>query len=128
MTPAARSARRGLQAIKLLDGEVRPGELSGQWQNATIVVIAVADTMANLSVRDIPKAVHEVLRKSAKQHHRSLNGEILEILTYHAERERSRQQLKRLLPELHRLRERLARKYPNAPDSVQLIREDRDSR
>ena len=102
-----------------------PGVLTGQWQNASIVM---ADTMANLSVRDIPKAVHEVLRKSAKQHHRSLNGEMLEILTYHAQRERSRQQLKRLLPELRRLRERLARKYPNAPDSVQLIREDRDTR
>ena len=84
--------------------------------------------MVNLSARDIPKRVHEVLRKRAKQHHRSLNGEMLEILTYHAERERSRQQLKRLLPELRRMREKIARKYPNAPDSVQLIREDRDSR
>ena len=83
--------------------------------------------MATLSVRDIPKAVHETLRKSAKKHHRSLNGEILEILTYHAEGERRRKRLKRLLPELRRMREEIARKYPNAPDSVQLIREDRDS-
>jgi plasmid stability protein/predicted RNA binding protein YcfA (HicA-like mRNA interferase family) len=84
--------------------------------------------MANLTVRDIPKAVHEALRKSAKKHHRSLNGEILEMLTYHAQRERHRQEAERMQPELDRLREELARKYPNAPDSVQIIREGRDSR
>jgi plasmid stability protein len=101
--------------------------LIGQWQNASIV-IAAAVAMATLSVRSIPKAVHEILRKRAKQHHRSLNGELLEILTYHAELERRRQGLRRLIPQLRRMRERIARKYPNAPDSVQLIREDRDSR
>jgi plasmid stability protein len=83
--------------------------------------------MGSLSVRNIPKAVHEVLRKRAKEHHRSLNGELVEILTYHAELERRRQRLKRILPQLRRMRERIARKYPNAADSVQLIREDRDS-
>jgi plasmid stability protein len=100
--------------------------LTGQWQNASIV-IAAAVTMATVSVRGIPKAVHEVLRKRAKQHHRSLNGELLEILTDHAERERRRQRLKWVIPQLRRMRERIARKYANAPDSVQLIREDRDS-
>ena len=83
--------------------------------------------MATLSVRGIQKAVHEALRKRARQHHRSLNGELLEILTYHAELERRRQRLKRILPQLRRMRERIARKYPNAPDSVQVIREDRHS-
>ena len=68
------------------------------------------------------------MRKRAKLHHRSLNGELLEILTDHAERERRRQRLKWVIPRLRRLRERIARKYPNAPDSVELIREDRDSR
>jgi hypothetical protein len=57
-----------------------------------------------------------------------LNGELLEILTDHAERERRRQQLKWVIPRLRRLRERIAREYPHASDSVQLIREDRDSR
>jgi len=113
--------------MKLLGGKVLPGALTGQWQNASIV-IAAAVTMATLSIRGIPKAVHEVLRKRAKQHHRSLNGELLEILTYHAELERRRQGLKRLIPQLHRMRERIARKHPTAPDSVQLIREDRGSR
>jgi plasmid stability protein len=84
--------------------------------------------MATLSVRGIPKAVHETLRKRAKLHHRSLNGELLEILTDHAERERSRQQLKWVIPRLRRMRERIARKCPHASDCVQLIREDRDSR
>ena len=84
--------------------------------------------MATLSVRGIPKAVHETLRKRAQLHHRSLNGELLEILTDHAERERRRQQLKWVIPRLRQLRQRIAREYPNAPDSVQLIREDRDSR
>ena len=97
----------------------------GQWRDASIVM---ASTMATLSVRGIPKAAHETLRKRAKLHHRSLNGELLEILTDHAERERRRQQLKWVIPQLRRMRERIARKYPHAPDSVQLIREDRDSR
>ncbi len=84
--------------------------------------------MPNLTVRNIPKDVHEALRKSATKHHRSLNGEMLEILTYHAERERLRQEAKGTRPEFDRLRDEIARKYPNAPDSVELIREDRDSR
>ena len=84
--------------------------------------------MPTLSVRGIPEAVHKNLRKRAKLHHRSLNGELLEILTDHAERERRRQQLKWVIPRLRRLRARIAREYPNALDSVQLIREDRDSR
>ncbi len=84
--------------------------------------------MANLTIRDVPKTVHEVLRASAKKHYRSLNGELLHILAYHAERERRWQRFERDRPKMDRLREEIARKYPNAPDSVELIREARDSR
>lgn len=84
--------------------------------------------MANVTIRGVPKRVHEALRASAKKHYRSLNGELLHILAYHARRERGWQQFERDRPRMDRLREEIARKYPNAPDSVELIREDRDSR
>jgi len=42
--------------------------------------------------------------------------------------ERRRLAIAETLPKLRRLREEIARKYPNAPDSVTLLREDRDSR
>ena len=81
--------------------------------------------MANVTIRGVPR-VHEALRASAKKHYRSLNGELLHILA--SRRERGWQQFERDRPRMDRLREEIARKYPNAPDSVELIREDRDSR
>jgi hypothetical protein len=84
--------------------------------------------MANVTLRDVPVRVHEALRASAKKHYRSLNGELLHILAYYAHRERGWQEFERKRPEWERLQREIARKYPNGPDSVELIREDRDSR
>lgn len=84
--------------------------------------------MIDVTIRNVPKSVRKVLRKSARRNYRSLNGEILAILRYHAERERHRRAAGMTIRELGKMGERIARKYPNAPDSVELIREDRDSR
>lgn len=84
--------------------------------------------MANVTLRDVSAGVYEALRASAQKHYRSLNGELLHIFTYYAHRERGWQEFERERPERERLRTEIARKYPNAPDSVELIREDRDSR
>jgi hypothetical protein len=39
-----------------------------------------------------------------------------------------RREIAKVLPELRRVREEVAREHPDAPDSVTLIREDRDRR
>jgi len=53
------------------------------------------------------------MRRDAKRHGRSLNAEILDLLTDE---------------ELRKLREEIARKHPTRLDCTALIREDRDSR
>jgi len=84
--------------------------------------------MPNLTVRNIPKEVYAVLRQDAKRNRRSLNAEILAMLSDKAEMARRRAEAAKVIPELRKIREEIARKYPNQPDSVDLIREDRDSR
>ena len=77
-----------------------------------------------LHIRNVPADVVETLRKRAESHGRSLNAEVLRILTSSAERER------RDTPITNRLEE-LARRVnlpPDAPTPEDLIREDRDSR
>ncbi len=84
--------------------------------------------MPNLTVRKIPKDIYKRLKESAGRNHRSLNAEILAILADEDGWARRRLQIAAVMPELDRVRRELAKKYPNAPDSVELIREDRDSR
>ena len=77
-----------------------------------------------LHIRNVPLDVVETLRQRAELHGRSLNAELLRILTASAERER------RDTPITNRLEE-LARRVnlpPDAPTPEELIREDRDSR
>ena len=77
-----------------------------------------------LHIRNVPLDVVETLRQRAELHGRSLNAEVLRILTASAERER------RDTPITNRLEE-LARRVnlpADAPTPEELIREDRDSR
>lgn len=84
--------------------------------------------MANLTVRDIPEDIYKELRKDAERLGRSLNAEILALMRDRAEAVRRRRRAAKAMRELDRMREELARKYPNAPDSVEIIREIRDTR
>lgn len=84
--------------------------------------------MPNLTVRNIPKSVYAALKQDAKRHHRSLNAEILAMLEDKAEMARRRASAARAMDEIDILREEIARKYPNQPDSVDLIREIREER
>jgi plasmid stability protein len=81
-----------------------------------------------LQVRNIPERTYKRLRARARSYGRSLNAEILDILAEKDGWEMRRRQIAKVLPELRRLREEVAREHPNPPDSVALIREDRDSR
>ena len=84
--------------------------------------------MPNLTVRKIPKDIYGRLKKRAKTYGRSLNTEILAILSDEDAWARRRWELAKVIPELDRAREELAKNYPHLPDSVSTIREDRDSR
>jgi plasmid stability protein len=84
--------------------------------------------MPNVMVRNIPERTYKRLRARAKSYGRSLNAEILDILAEKDSWEMRRQEIAKVLPELRRMREEIAREHPNASDSVELIRELRDSR
>jgi plasmid stability protein len=84
--------------------------------------------MPNVTVRRIPKDAYAVLKRDAKRHRRSLNAEILALFADKAEMARRRASAAKAMTEIDRIREEIARKYPNQPDSAELIREDRDSR
>jgi plasmid stability protein len=84
--------------------------------------------MPNITVRKIPKDVYRRLKATAKGNHRSLNAEILAVLADEDAWAMRRLQIAAVLPELDKAREEIARKFPNALESVELIREDRDSR
>ena len=84
--------------------------------------------MPNLTVRRIPKDIYKRLKESARRNQRSLNAEILAVLSDEDGWKLRRLQIATVMPELAKARAELAKKYPNAPDSVELIREDRDRR
>jgi plasmid stability protein len=81
-----------------------------------------------LTVRNIPKKDYTVLKADARRNRRSINAEVLEMLADKADMARRRASAAKAMHELDKLREEVSRKYPHQPDSVDLIREDRDSR
>jgi plasmid stability protein len=84
--------------------------------------------MPNLTVRKIPKEVYKRLKESARQNHRSLNAEVLALLEDEDAWKLRRLRIKAVLPELDKARDEFAREYGTLTDSVDLIREDRDTR
>ncbi|MGO8791358.1 MAG: FitA-like ribbon-helix-helix domain-containing protein [Terriglobia bacterium] len=84
--------------------------------------------MPNLTIRNIPRETYRRLRGRAETRGRSLNAEILSILADEDSWEIRRREMSEVLPKLRRLRAKIAREFPHAPDSAALIREDRDSR
>lgn len=84
--------------------------------------------MSNLTVRNIPEKHYALLKRHARRNRRSLNAEVLAMLADKAEMARRRASAGKAMKELDRMRDEIARKHPNQPDSVELIREDRDSR
>ena len=80
--------------------------------------------MPALHIRDVPTDVVEALRERARSSGRSLNAELIVLLTEGARRHRERGTLTRRLAEIA---ERV-NLPPDAPRPEDLIREDRDSR
>lgn len=85
--------------------------------------------MANLTVRNIPEKDYAELQQDAKQNRCSINAEILSLLADKAEMNRRRRRhAAKAMKRVDKLWKRVGHKYPNQPDSVDLIREDRDGR
>jgi hypothetical protein len=81
-------------------------------------------SVPNLTVRNIPQKDYASLRKEAERSGRSLNSEILAMIH---ERSEARRQRRAAMRQIDKLREEIARRFPNQPDSAGLIREDRES-
>lgn len=84
--------------------------------------------MPNTTVRNIPEKSYAVLRREAQRRRSSVNSEILEAIHNKVETLMRRKRAVKAMARVDRLRAEIARKYPRQPDSVDLIREDRDSR
>jgi len=84
--------------------------------------------MPNLTVRNIPERTYRRLKAAARGRGRSLNAQILALFADQEDMAQRRASAARAMKKLDRLQKRIALKYPNQPDSADLIREDRDSR
>ncbi|MGD0222674.1 MAG: hypothetical protein ABSF71_10070 [Terriglobia bacterium] len=83
--------------------------------------------MANFTIRNIPDKHYAELRRDARQNRRSINAEILSLVADRAEMNRRRRHAVEAMKRIDKIREEMFKKYPNQPDSVDLIREDRDN-
>ena len=84
--------------------------------------------MPNVMVRNIPQEAYAALKQDAKRNHRSLNAEIVAMLRDKADMARRRARAAEAMKRLDVLQAQIAREFPDQPSSVELIREDRDSR
>lgn len=74
------------------------------------------------------KSDYVTLKQDAKRNRHSVHREVLDQIAEKAEVIRHRKQAARAMRELNRAREEFAKRYGTLSDSVELIREDRDSR
>jgi plasmid stability protein len=83
--------------------------------------------MANLTVRNVPEKDYAEIQLDARRNRRSINAEILSLFADKADMNRRRRHAVKAMKRIDKIREGIAKKYPNQPDSVDLIREDRDN-
>lgn len=80
--------------------------------------------MATLHVRNIPDELHDQIRILASSQKRSLSAEVVNLLEHALQDEEIRASQQALLTTISRRRSRRVSK--KAPDSVVLLREDRN--
>ena len=76
----------------------------------------------NITVKNIPDAVYQVIKREAKRKRRSLNAEIIQTLETEATEAERRRQLGNLRKEL----DSFAASLPRLENSTPLIRRDRE--
>jgi hypothetical protein len=84
--------------------------------------------MPNVMVRNIPERDYAELQQDAKQNRRSVNAQILSLLADNAAMNRRRRHAAKVMRRIVKVRDEIAAKYPDQPDSADLIREDRKGR
>jgi hypothetical protein len=84
--------------------------------------------MPKVMVRNIPEKDYAELQQDAKQNRRSINAQILSLLADNAAVNRRRRHAAKVMERIVKIRDEVAAKYPNQPDSAYLIREDRNGR
>src|SRR5687768_935489 len=84
------------------------------------------ESMKQLTIRDVPEDVVQMLREEAAEHGHSLNTVVRTALAEHADRRRRAKRFQEALPRLDALREQIRREHGgDLSDSTELIREDR---
>lgn len=78
----------------------------------------------NLTVKNLPERMGETLKEAATEHHRSVNAEIIHILSEAMEEFERRRYIRTHRDEL----KRFVANLPKLSSSVPLIREDRRRR
>jgi plasmid stability protein len=78
--------------------------------------------MATLHIRSVPEDLYERLQRLAESRNRSLSAEVVTLLHQALDAEETRRDQGRLLATIRRRRYRLP---ADAPDSTELLREDR---
>jgi hypothetical protein len=78
----------------------------------------------NLTIKNIPEPVYKELKQAAAAQDRSLNAQLVHLLTREAGESERRRQMKSSRKEL----ERFVAGLPKMSSSVRLIREDRERR
>lgn len=82
--------------------------------------------MPTLYVENIPEELYEALRSRAKEHHRSMGAEVIELLERNVSTARALKARKKLLHRILRLRDEPSGQKGPFPSAEQMIREDRE--
>jgi plasmid stability protein len=82
--------------------------------------------MATLLVRDLPDDLLERFKRLAKQHHRSVPAEAVALIEQAVREEERREERQAALARLAERRAHIPLAAPGTPDSLTLLREDRD--
>lgn len=81
--------------------------------------------MATLYVENVPDDLYEALRGRARQHRRSIAGEVLSLLEENIPTARELKSRREFLSQVQRLRTRRPRSAGAFPSSEEMQREDR---
>jgi hypothetical protein len=76
----------------------------------------------NVTLKNVPEPVYEVMKREAKRNGRSLNAELIRALEDKVAEAKRRQRIGGLLEKVKRFRASL----PPMPDSAPIIRRERD--
>lgn len=83
--------------------------------------------MATLHIRNVPEALYQRLQNLAAQEHRSLNAQVISLLSRSVEEGSSKSSVTELLQRAQQIRESFP-KVSDIPESIELLREGREER